>query len=363
MAAERLPRRVGIALGDLVPREPTTLSAWSGKWIAFDAWNILYQFLSSVRQRDGTPLMNERGEVTSHLAGVLYRTSNLVEAGIKPVWVFDGKPHSLKLETLAARAERRRLAEEGRVAAVEAGDMETALSKAKQTSRMMAPMAEQAMQLLRALGLPVIEAPMDGEAQAAWMCAEGHVAAVCSQDFDSLLYGSPTTLRNVTVSGRRKVPGKQVWTDLAPEAVHLSAVEAATGLSRERLIDVALLVGTDFHPGVKGIGPKKALQLVLTNDGLEPLLERLAAHPDSAKSAAERVILEQHEALADRDAVRTIFLEPAHTDDFDLTLRRPDAAAVDALMVERYGFDAARVAPAVARFTTARGKQEQRTLF
>lgn len=354
---------MGIALGDIVPREPTTVAAWSGKWVAFDAWNILYQFLSSVRQRDGTPLMNERGEVTSHLAGVLYRTSNLVEAGVRPVWVFDGKPHALKMETLAGRAERRRRAEEERAAAIEAGDLETALAKAKQTSRMTAPMAQQAMELLGALGMPVVVAPADGEAQAAWMCARGDVAAVCTQDFDSLLYGAPTTLRNLTLSGRRKVPGKQVWTDVAPEAVHLAAVEAATGLTRERLVDVALLVGTDFHPGVKGIGPKKAVQVVAASGGLEPLLERLAADPGSVKSAAERAILEQHESLMDRDAVRAIFMQPAHDDDFDLTIRKPDVGAVHEFMVERFGFDATRVAQAVGRFAAARGHHAQQTLF
>lgn len=354
---------MGIPLGDVVPKHDTTLAHWQGKWVAFDAWNILYQFLSNVRQRDGTPLMNERGEVTSHLAGVLYRTGNLVEAGVKPVWVFDGRPHPLKMETLAARGERRRLAEEARDEALAVGDVETALSKAKQTSRMTAPMAQQAMDLLRALGMPVVEAPQDGEAQASWMCAQGIVDGVCSQDFDCLLYGTPVLLRHLTVGGRRKLPGKQVWVDTTPERIELAEALRALELDRAGLVDVALLVGTDFHPGIKGIGPKKAVQLVKANGGLEPILERLATDPDSAGSAVERAILEQHEALMDRDAIRQIFLRPEHVDVPELTLSRPDGDTVRQLMVDEMGFDKARVDQAVKRFGDARGQQSQKGLF
>ncbi len=354
---------MGIDLGDLVTRHDTNLQEWAGKTVAFDAWNILYQFLSSVRQRDGTPLMNERGEVTSHLAGILYRTGNIVDAGIKPVWVFDGKPHPLKLETLAMRAERRQAAVTEMEEALAAGDEEKALSKAKQTSKLTVPMAEQAMSLLRALGMPVVEAPADGEAQAAWMCQEGLVDGVCSQDFDSLLYGSPVLLRNLTLSGRRKLPGKQVWVPVTPERISLQETFTASGLTREQLIDAAILVGTDFNPGIKGIGPKKAVALIDKAGSLEALVERLAADPDSAANAAERAVLEQHEALMDRDEIRRIFLEPAHTIDAETQVRSPDADAVRAIMVLDHGFDAGRVDATLERFVAARGRQSQQSLF
>lgn len=353
---------MGIDLGDLVLKHPTTLKQWNGKWVAVDAWNILYQFLSSIRQRDGTPLMNAQGEVTSHLAGILYRTSSVVDAGIKPVWVFDGAPHPLKTETLAARTERRDAAQQAMAAALEAGDDELALSKAKQTSRMSSAMAAQAMELLRALGIPVVEAPQDGEAQASWMCQEGIVDAVVSQDFDCMLYGAPRLLRNLTASGRRKLPGKQVWVDVTPESIRLDESLEAAGMSREQLVDAAILVGTDFNPGIKGIGPKKAVALIKKDGSLEGLVERLGSLPDAADTAAERAILEQHEALMDRDTIRRLFLAPEHTD-ASPEMGKPDGDAVRAIMVDRFGFAQDRVDSALEKFGAARARASQQSLF
>jgi flap endonuclease-1 len=238
-------------------------------------------------------------------------------------------------------------------------------TKAQQTSRLTVPMVEQATDLLRGLGVPVLQAPGEGEAQAAWMCQQGLVAAACSQDYDSLLFGAPRLVRNLSVVGRRKLPGKQVWVDAQPEEIGLQASLDAAGLTREQLVDIALLVGTDFHPGIQGIGPKKALALVKKEGALEPLLDRLASNPASAASAAERAILEQHEALAERDTVRRIFLGPAHADvkPEELQMRPPDAERIRRLMVETHGFSPERVDTALERFGAARKKAGQRTLF
>lgn len=354
---------MGIDLGDVVVKHPTSLEALRGKRVAFDAWNILYQFLSNIRQPDGTPLKDRQGRVTSHLAGTLYRTANLVEAGVRPVFVFDGEPHPLKRETLAARSQRREAAQAEYEEALAAGDEEKAFSKAQQTSRLTDDMAGQAKALLRALGVPVVEAPSDGEAEAAHLCRVGRVDAVCSQDFDSLLFGAPVLLRNLTVTGRRKLPGKQVWVTVQPEEVRLEESLAHAGLAREQLVDAALLVGTDFNPGIKGIGPKKAIALVQRHGGLEPLLERLAADPAGAENAAERAIVEQHEALADRDVVRGIFLDPAHSDAVDLAPGRVDAAAVVRIMVDEHSFSRERVDAALRRFGAAQEAGRQQSLF
>lgn len=354
---------MGIDLGDVVVKRPTSMAAWSGQRVAFDAWNILYQFLTTIRQPDGTPLMDKEGRITSHLAGVLYRTSNLVEAGIKPIFVFDGQPHVLKQETLARRNARRDEAQREQAEALAAGDTQRAFTKAQQASRLTPPMAQQAERLLRALGVPVVQAPGEGEAQAAWMNQHGHADAVCSQDYDALLFGARSLIRNLTVTGRRKLPGKQVWIEVEPEEVPLAASLAGLGLSREQLVDVALLVGTDFHPGVHGIGPKKAVALVKRHGTLEALLDRLAADPASAQGAAEKQILEQHEALAERDAVRRIFLEPAHTDAPAPQPTRPDVEAVLALMVDEHGFSKERVESALLKFGAARSKGQQQSLF
>lgn len=368
---------MGIDLGDVVVKRPTTVAAFAGKRVAIDAWNILYQFLSSIRQPDGTPLMDAQGRVTSHLSGLLQRTANLVEAGIKPVYVFDGEPHPLKRETLALRSERKQKAQgeltaatSERDAAREAGDEEAEgaaeermRTKAQQTSRLTVPMVEEAQALLRGLGVPVVQAPGEGEAQASWMAAAGHVDAAVSQDFDALLFGAPLLVRHLAAGGRRKMPGKQVWVDVEPEEIPLAASLAQLNLTREQLVDCALLVGTDFHPGVKGIGAKKAVALIQKNGTLEAILDRLAANPSSADSAVERAIVEQHEALADRDAVRQIFLASPHREPGDLALRSPDEAAVRDLMVREHGFSPERVGQALAKFGAARGKRAQTTLF
>jgi len=344
---------VGIDLGDLVKREPTTLAAWQGKRVAVDAWNVLYQFLSGIRSRDGSPLMDSKGRITSHLAGVLHRSAAWHEAGLKPVWVFDGKAHPLKRETLAVRSARRQQAEVDYAQAVEAGDEERARTKAQQAMKMTWEMADEAKDLLRALGIPVVEAPSEGEAQAAWMAATGVVDAVVSQDFDVLLFGGPVVLRNMASTGKRKLPGKQVWTNVEPECLRLDAAQ----LPRDLLVEVALLVGTDFHPGIKGIGAKKAAALISKYHGLEPLLAKLAKE-QNPESAAERAILEQHESLLDRDAVRELFLHPPHVE-CDMSAAKIQPDSVRRLLVEERGFDVARIDSALEKFG-AKGPVQQR---
>jgi flap endonuclease-1 len=353
-------RRVGIDLGDAVIKRPTTVAAWQGKTVAFDAWNILYQFLSNIRQPDGTPLMDKQGRVTSHLAGILYRTANLVEAGVRPVFVFDGPPHPLKTETLLARSERRDKALVEYEAAKEAGDTEASFSKAQQASRLTLPMVQQAQELLGGLGIPVVQAPGEGEAQAAVMCAAGSVDAVCSQDFDALLFGAPVLLRYLN-GGRRKLPGKRIWVDVEPEAIRLDETLEGMQATREQLVDAAILIGTDYNPGIRGIGPKKALQLIRKAGGLEPLVERLARSPESADSAVERALIEQHANLMDRDTVRRLFLDPPADPGLPIEAEPVNPDAVRHLMVETHGFNAERVEAALQRFGSS--KRRQQTLF
>ncbi len=356
-------QRVGIDLGDVVVRRPVAAADYAGKRIAFDGWNILYQFLSSIRQPDGTPLMDREGRITSHLAGVLYRTSNLVEQGVKPIFVFDGPPHPLKKETLADRAERKVKAQGEYETALAAGDLEKARSKAQQTSRLTPPMVAEATELLGALGVPVVQAPGEGEAEAAWLCTQGKVHAACSQDYDAILFGAPRLVRNLNAAGRRKLPGKQVWVDVTPEEIDLAASLAALHVTREQLVDAALLVGTDFHPGVKGIGAKKAVALIQKEGTLEGLLDRLAANPSSAASAVEKAIVEQQGNLAQRAEVRRIFLAPLHAEPADLEGKAPDPSRVLDFMVAKHGFSAERVQTAVDKFVAARARARQATLF
>jgi len=267
---------LGVDFKDLVPKIPVKLEDLSGKVIAIDAFNAIYQFLSIIRQPDGTPLKDSTGKVTSHLSGLFYRTSNLVEMGIKPIYVFDGIPPTLK----AAEIERRRQVKvEAAVhyeKAAAKGDTAKMRMFAQATSSMKDYMQDDSRKLLAFMGLPWIQAPSEGEAQAAQMTKRGDADYCASQDYDSLLFGAPKLLRNVTISGRRKLPSKNIYIDVVPEVIELSKTLCDCGLTYEQLIDVGILIGTDFNPnGIKGLGPKTALKLIKQYRTLENALPTL----------------------------------------------------------------------------------------
>ena len=335
---------MGVDLSDVVPKTPRRLEDFQGKAIAVDAHNAIYQFLSSIRQPDGTPLKDRQGHVTSHLSGLLYRTANLAESGIRPVYVFDGKPPELKRATIEERKERKVKAQAEMEEALEAGDEERAFSKAQQTSHLSREMVDEAKALLDALGIPWVQAPSEGEAQAAYMAMKGHVWAASSQDFDSLLFGAPRLVRNLAVTGKRKLPGKSIWVDVEPELIELEAVLAALGLTREKLVDAGILVGTDFDAGVKGVGPKRAVKLIKDKDSLTDVLTHLEAD------------------IPDADAIREIFLKPPVTDQYEIKFRPANEAAVREILVKRHDFGEERVKATFPRYAKLHEALKQRSL-
>ena len=267
---------MGVNLSGIVPAENISLEDLQGKIVAIDAYNAIYQFLSTIRGPDGTPLKDAMGRVTSHLTGLLYRNINLLEADIRPVYVFDGVPHELKSQTLAERSERRTKAHNEWREAVSEGDIERARCKATQSSRMTNEIAESSRILLTYLGIPVVQAPEEGEAQAAHMASIGDAWAASSQDYDSFLFGAPRLVRNLNISGRRKLPGSKEYRDISIELIELPKVLEANGLqTREQLIDLAILIGTDYNPGIRGIGPKKGLKLIQQHGDLQGALRAL----------------------------------------------------------------------------------------
>ena len=328
---------MGVNLRDLVPKTPVNLSDLTRRSIAIDAYNALYQFLAIIRQPDGTPLKDHSGRVTSHLSGLLYRTSNLVEMGIKAVYVFDGVPPTLKEVEIKRRA---RVKEEALVKyerALQEGKVEEARMYAQMTSRLKDYMAEDAKRLLKLLGVPWVQAPSEGEAQAAHMTKRGDTDYCASQDYDSLLFGAPRLIRNVTISGRRKLPRKNVYVEVAPEVVEETKVLDELGVTHEQLVDIGILVGTDFNPeGVKGIGPKTALQLIKEHGTIEKVVPKL-------KEASFPV---------EPQSIRDIFLHPKVRDDYPLAWREPDPDSVVAFMCGERDFDEARVRKAVEKMST-----------
>jgi len=246
---------VGVVLTPIVTKETLSLSALRGRTLAVDGNGELYQFLALIRLRDGTPLADSTGRVTSHLAGLFYRTTRLIaDHGASLVFVFDGAPQALKAAEIAKRREIRRRYEEEHAAAVARGDEAAAYSKATMTSRLTREMIAEARELLRLMGIPTVQAPSEGEAQASHMAAVSpRIWAAASKDYDALLFGAPRLVRFLTISGKEFLPSQGTFRPIVPETLELERLLATWRIDREGLIDLALLVGTDFNDGVKGI--------------------------------------------------------------------------------------------------------------
>ncbi len=341
---------MGVDLGELFTKEPCAFEDFKDRIVVLDGYNILHQFLSSIRQRDGTPLKDSQGRITSHLSGLLYRTANLIQAKIRPVYVFDGPPHPLKARTIQQRRERKEQAEKQWLDALEKGDLEKARSKAQQTSRVTTEIIEQSRQLLDGLGIPHIQALSEGEAQASYMVRKGDAFAVGSQDFDCLLFGAPVLVRNLTSSEKRKLPNKQSYTTVHPERIRLESGLHKLGISREQLVDIVILIGTDFNEGIKGYGPKKSLKLLLEKKTLDNALEEL---PD-----LEPLLSSEEIAV-----VRKLFLKPDVTDDYVLEWRKADCDLVVHLLCDEHQFSRQRIEPILELFSTVHQPTKQKNLF
>jgi flap endonuclease-1 len=337
---------LGVNLRNIVSVTAVKLEDLSGKIIAIDAYNALYQFLAIIRQPDGTPLKDSTGKITSHLSGLLYRTSNLVELGIKPIYVFDGAPPVLKEVEIKRRMKTKEEATVKYEQALAKGKIEEARIYAQATSRLKDYMAEDSKRLLSLMGLPWIQAPSEGEAQAAHLTKRSDSDYCASQDYDSLLFGAPRLIRNVTISGRRKLPSKNVYIDVVPEVVELANVLKECGITYEQLIDVAILIGTDFNPdGVKGLGPKTALKLIKEHETLEKALPHL-------KNA---------EFPAEPQRIREIFLRPQVTDNYKLEWKESDVEGVVDFLVREKDFSEDRVRKALEKMQEGTKKLKGKT--
>ncbi|RLG17030.1 flap endonuclease-1 [Nanoarchaeota archaeon] len=328
---------MGVDIREIVSGKKTTLEGLSGKKVAVDAYNAIYQFLSIIRQRNGTPLMDSKGRITSHLSGIFYRNVNLLEKGIFPIYVFDGKPPEFKAIT-KQREERKKEAEKLYKEALEAGDLSAARKYAQQMSRLTDEMIEDAKALLRAMGIPIVQAPSEGEAQAAHMCGKGDVWASASQDYDTLLFGSPRLVRNLNITGKRKLPGRDVFIEISPEVIELERVLKELGIDREGLVVIGILVGTDYNPGgIKGIGPKRALELVKKH----------------GKGA-----LKQFEFEVDPYKILEWFMNPKVTDEYDIKRREVNREEVLKILCDEHDFSRERVENALNKL----GKGTQTSL-
>lgn len=337
---------MGVNLTPLIVKQVVSLRSLRGKSFAIDANNYLYQFLALIRMPNGTPLRDSRGNVTSHLAGLIFRTTRFLhEYGFHLVFVFDGKPPELKIAEITKRREVRDKALDEWRKALEAGDYATAFSKAVVTSRLTQPMINDAKRLLDLLGVPYIQAPSEAEAQAAYMASNGSVWAASSKDYDSLLFGASRLVRYLTITGKEYLPSKDTFRPLKPELIILQELLKHHEITRNQLIDIAILIGTDFNQGVKGIGPKKALKLIKTYGQLENLPNEI-----SSKLSGRR------------NEVRKIFMEPKVTQNIRLEYGELQEEELYRFLCQERDFSRNRVETAVRRMKEFYSRRSQTEL-
>ena len=311
---------MGVKFKDIISPEEIKFDDLDGKVVAIDAANVIYQFLSSIRQYDGTPLKDQNGRITSHFSGILYRTSSLIEKGIKPVYVFDGKSSALKKETQEKRKEIKEESEKKWKEALAEGRVEDARKFAVRSSRMSPEIVEGSKKLIKLMGIPYIQARGEGEAQASYMVARDDAWCVASQDYDCMLFGAPRMVKNLTISGSQN----------NPELIELEKILNNLDITREQLVDMAIMVGTDFNQGIKGIGAKKGLKLIKKYGDIFHILESLDIQLD-----------------VDAQILREMFLNHEVDSNYKLKWEKADKQGIVDFLCGEHDFSEDRVLSAV----------------
>ena len=328
---------MGLDIKQLCIREKTNLESFSSKIVAIDAYNAIYQFLSIIRGPDGLPLTDFSGRITSHMTGLLYRNINFLSLGIKPVYVFDGRPPSLKSAEIERRKQIKKEATIRYENAISQGKYEEARKYAQQTSVLKDDMVEDSKKLLGLFGIPSIQAPSEGEATAAHLTITGQAHASASQDFDSLLFGAKKLVRNFTNSGKRKLPNRNTTIEVEPEIIDLNKTLEDLGITRAQLVDVGILIGTDFNPdGFERIGPKTALKLVKQHGKLEDIPQ-----------------IQEKLDLVEYKQIREIFLNPKVAEVSELKFGSVDYQGITNYLTKERNFSSERVETSLNRLKKA----------
>ena len=342
---------MGVAIGSLIEdcKKKIDLSEFKGKKFGFDAYNMLYQFVTTIRGIDGEPLKNEKGEITSHYSGIFYRISNVLSNGITPIFVYDGVSNELKNKTKQDRRDRRAVAKEKLDKAILEEDIENMNRFARQSATIDGKIIEESKELLEAMGVSCFTAPGEAEAQISYMTANNQVDYCVSQDFDCLLFGSPNLVKNIGVSGKRKVPFKKVYVDVYPYILESEQVFSKLEITREKLIWMSMLIGTDFNNKVEGIGPKTALKLVQDNSSFENILAEL-------KSKNKEVDFDYKE-------IQDIFLNPDVNKAPVYEKQTFNRQKIEHILVDKAGFEEKRTINYLNEFEKKRNEvDKQKTL-
>jgi len=336
---------LGFAIKELIKSKEITIDELNSKTLIIDSFNLLYQFITTIRGPDGSPLTDSKGNVTSHLIGLFSRTANLLRKGLKLAFVFDGVAPDLKKAERYRRKQIKLDAQKQYDVAKEQGDIAEMKKFAPRTSRLTPEMIAEAKELISAFGCPVILAPSEGEAQAAYMVKKGDAFATVSQDFDTLLHNSSKLVRNLSIAGKRKKNNKLGYYTVKPEIINLSENLNLLGIDNDQLIVMAMLIGTDYNiGGIKGIGPMKALSFV-------------KKYGKEFDELFKDVKWEDFFDFAWSDVYYQIKQMPV-TDDYKLEWGKVDREAIITLLCTEHDFLLERVEKTLEKF----GNQEQKGL-
>jgi flap endonuclease-1 len=339
---------MGLQIGEIITKKEIQFSDLKGKTIAVDAFNAIYQFLTTIRQPDGTPLKDSRGNVTSHLSGLFYRNMNLINEGVKLIYVFDGKAPELKNRTKELRTEMKEEMKRKYEEAKQMEDIEGMGKYSRTDVYLDKQKIEESKELLSAMGIAILQAPGEGEAQASYLAKEKLVYAVASQDYDCLMFKAPRLVQNLSMSRKRKIVSG--YKEVFPQIIELPEVLKELELDQDQLICLGILCGTDYNPGgVKGLGPKKSLKFVKEYVTKEEIFFALA-------------LSDKYEMNFDWKEIYNEIENPNIDKDFKINFPKVDKNKIKEIL-RKYEFSEERIDSQLAKFDEISEKAKQKTLF
>ena len=342
---------MGLSIGEIIPKKEISFASLRGKIIAVDAFNALYQFLTTIRQADGTPLQDSQGNVTSHLSGLFYRNMNLILEGVKLIYVFDGEAPLLKEKTRAKRHDTKMQMLEKYNQAVADENIGEMRKYSSATVSLDAQKIEESKQLLSAMGVAIVQAPGEGEAQASWLVKKGMAYAVASQDYDCLLFEAPRLIQNLSLARKRKTNGG--YREIFPQMIELPTVLSTLNVTQEQLVCLGILAGTDYNPGgVKGLGPKKSLKIVQEYFSREKIFEALEKEEKFSK----------YEINFDWKEIYTAMTQQAVDEPARIVFPMIDASAIEKIMTT-HDFSQDRIKAQLDKLNVLKKDAAQKKLF
>jgi len=342
---------MGLQISEIITKKELDFKDLKGKTLAVDAFNAIYQFLTTIRQPDGTPLKDSKGNVTSHISGLFYRNMNLILQGIKLIYVFDGEPPKLKGKTHEIRKEARDQAKEKYEKAVKDEDIESMGKYSRSEVYLDEQKIKESKELLEAMGIAIVQAPGEGEAQASLLSQNNGIYAVASQDYDCLMFKAPKLIQNMSLSRKRKTPSGYV--DIEPQLIELQAVLNELEINQEQLICIGIICGTDYNPGgIKGLGPKKSLKIVKEYKTKEDIFKTL----DSDEK------FEKYEVNFDWVPIYEEIINPNVTKDVKIEFPPIDEDKIKEILT-KYEFSESRIESQLVKLEDLKKAKQQTTLF